>query len=320
MSLPFELPILSPSAAVAAAILVASSYVGSLYLFKSSRLVFARPRTDGLRDAHERQRVPGEQWRNDPTVIRARLSAVSLSTASCCGLVFVLVLRACPGHNLWIAFQATLELLGFVPDEQLLLPHLLTPLLFAGPLYVSFLDQTLLFQRAWSWRLSVVQRIATWEGIRNFVVGPITEEINFRSCVIAALLLGGFKPAGLVFTAPLSFGVAHVHHAWDLYHRFGRTKQALRRAIVTCLVQLAYTSLFGAFCTFLLLRTGSILPAMTSHIFCNLYGLPDPVGASHEHPHRKRLIWFMHVFGIVAFGFTLWPWSQFRTSDYYWES
>ncbi|KZV99988.1 hypothetical protein EXIGLDRAFT_604880 [Exidia glandulosa HHB12029] len=319
MSLPFELPVLSSGVALVASLAVAGSYVGSLYLFKSSRLVFARPKTDGLRDAHERQRVPGEQWRNDPRVIKARLTAVSLSTALCCALVFALVWHAVPEHDAGLALETTLEFLGFAPDEQLFTPHLLTPLLFAGPLYVSYLDGSLPFQHLWSWQRSVKPIISTWEGVRNYIVGPITEEINFRSCVIAVLLLGGFHPGRLVFTAPLAFGIAHVHHAWDLYNRFGQTRQALQRAVITCLVQLTYTTLFGAFCTFLFLRTGSVLPTFTSHIFCNLYGLPNPVAASQEHSHRRPMIWFMHFFGVVAFSFMLWPWSHYRDTRYYWE-
>lgn len=69
-----------------------------------------------------------------------------------------------------LALETTFELLGFASYELLALPHLLTPLLFAGPLYVSYLDLALPFQRAWSWQRSVMPVVATWEGIRNYIV------------------------------------------------------------------------------------------------------------------------------------------------------
>lgn len=97
----------------------------------------------------------------------------------------------------------------------------MTPLLFAGPLYVSFLEQTLPFQAHWTG----LEPVRDWQGIRNYLAvrvglhtrsprasepfqqGPITEELNFRSCVTAVLLLGGWSGGRLVFLAPLSFGV-----------------------------------------------------------------------------------------------------------------
>ncbi|EJD48336.1 hypothetical protein AURDEDRAFT_61361 [Auricularia subglabra TFB-10046 SS5] len=290
MSLPFELPVLSLGGSLAYSLVIGSSYVASLYLFNSSRLVFARavrPDPTRAKDAHERQRVPGERWRNDPSVIRARLTAVSLSTLSCCALVYWLVWRSCHERHRDLALRTTIELLGFPPEREIVRAHLLTPLLYAGPLYVSYLERTLPFQARWSWRSCVRPIYATWEGARNIIMGPITEELTFRSCVVAVLLLGKWKPGRIIFAAPLSFGVAHAHHAWDLYNRFGRTRAALKRAVLTCVIQLAYTTIFGAFCTFLLLRTGSVLPAIGSHMFCNLYGLPAPSAAAEEHPHRR---------------------------------
>lgn len=90
----------------------------------------------------------------------------------------------------------------------------------------------------------------------------------------------------------MNLPTAHLHHAWDTYNRYGRTPSALRIAMVqTCqfsrdhpirsathkctVFQLAYTSLFGFHCAYLLLRTGSLIPPTISHIFCNVMGLPQ---------------------------------------------
>ncbi|KAG5336705.1 hypothetical protein C0989_012059 [Termitomyces sp. Mn162] len=38
---------------------------------------------------------------------------------------------------------------------------------------------------------------------------------------------------------------------------------------------LAYTTLFGFHCSYMFLRTGSVYPSITAHIFCNIMGLPE---------------------------------------------
>jgi prenyl protein peptidase len=57
----------------------------------------------------------------------------------------------------------------------------------------------------------------------------------FRACVLAVYHLA--RPAqasktALIFLTPLSFGAAHLHHAWDVYNRFGRTTTAMKRAVL----------------------------------------------------------------------------------------
>ena len=52
--------------------------------------------------------------------------------------------------------------------------------------------------------------------------------------------------------------------------------------------QLAYTSLFGFHCAFLFLRTGSLLPPIFSHIFCNVMGFPQYGLHMRMFPRRRR--------------------------------
>lgn len=87
--------------------------------------------------------------------------------------------------------------------------------------------------------------------------GPVTEEIVFRACILAIYHLAGASRPKMIFLSPLWFGVgklctlsfakdpsrkafltsylftAHLHHAWDVYNRFGRTTSALKRAVFT---------------------------------------------------------------------------------------
>lgn len=58
-------------------------------------------------------------------------------------------------------------------DLESLFPHLVTPVLFLGPLYASYLGGYLPFQKYWSFRNSIVSRFFSWQGARNYVfVGP----------------------------------------------------------------------------------------------------------------------------------------------------
>jgi hypothetical protein len=70
--------VLSPTQSIYLAVLFPSLYVGSIYLRKQSRLNFA---SDPKRDHRgARIRTAGERWRDDDSVIKARLRAVCLST------------------------------------------------------------------------------------------------------------------------------------------------------------------------------------------------------------------------------------------------
>ena len=79
---------------------------------------------------------------------------------------------------------------------------------------------------------------------------PITEEIVFRSCVLGVMRLARCSWSSMIFLSPLWFGAgknfacvvlylcihlrtAHLHHGWDLYNRFGKSRAALKRALLS---------------------------------------------------------------------------------------
>lgn len=76
----------------------------------------------------------------------------------------------------------------------------------------------------------------------------------------------------IVFGTPVIFGLAHVHHFYEF--RLTNPHTPLSFALVRSLFQFAYTTLFGAYATFLYLRTGSLLAVILAHTFCNWRGLP----------------------------------------------
>jgi len=88
-----------------------------------------------------------------------------------------------------------------------MLPYLVTPVLYLGPLYATFLDSKLPFQSRWSWDRNMVPVFKTWVGIRNYFFGPITEELVFRACVLAVYHLAGSSRNKMIFLSPLLFGL-----------------------------------------------------------------------------------------------------------------
>ena len=162
--------------------------------------------------------------------------------------------------------RETLKLLGLPTSSSppQVVSYLLVPVLFTGPLFATLLD-------AVSSPGSLLSQLQEWIGefrdvglveVRNYVVvgpargpradpqGPVTEELVFRSCVIASCVLCGASTRWMVFGTPLWFGIgapvaprtdsglrwttliaAHAHHALEAFRTHGGTLSAAIRAI-----------------------------------------------------------------------------------------
>lgn len=213
----------------------------------------------------------------------------------------------------WIPLQPSVWswLTGhFIPAVTL--PLALTGILFAGPLYVEWLDDCLPLPTWLSRRKTKqqqqptpMQKIRKWlnqwsnlYGLRNFLIGPLTEEIIWRSCILSIHHYTATSTfSWLIFGTPLWFGVAHLHHAWETYRtRKAATppnaaNNALTVAILQSSFQFAYTTLFGWYANWLFLRTGSLVAPLLSHIFCNVMGFPNPAHAVKYFPDKKKCEW-----------------------------
>lgn len=314
MPLVFPIPPLSTGGANVVAFFFASSYVLSLYLSKRSR-IWDSPKANGP-NANASQ----NKTRDDPSVIKARMLAASTSTILSCIVVFLLVWHIVDDldNNASLAFDSTMARLGLTLfEDHSLLPYLVTPILYLGPLYVRFLGSKLPFQSMWSWDQDVLPAFNTWVGVRNYFFGPITEELVFRACVLAVYHLAGSSRKKMIFLSPLLFGLAHLHHAWEMYTNGGKTVAAAKRALLITLIQLAYTTLFGFHCAFLFLRTGSIYPPLFSHMFCNFMGLPQIGYELQLFPHRRAGIVFVYLLGIVGYIFAMGNWTLDGDSLYW---
>ncbi|KAJ1836263.1 CAAX prenyl protease [Coemansia sp. RSA 2711] len=233
--------------------------------------------------------------RDHPHIIKQRMRGVTLSTA---------LSLVATGTVLWrwqddkadaksrIAAQLGLDVHMALPS--LIVSLVLMGVLFLGPLVVGHLEGGI----AWD----DVRRVPatlwnqpTW--MRNYVVGPVAEELVFRAAVVPLWAAAGLSTALCVFASPVIFGVAHVHRAGSLY---ARGEGSLAAVALGTLVQLAYTTVFGWIAAGLFVRTRSIAGPIAAHVFCNVQGLPD-VSKAAQHPGHKYFIWLAFGAGLAGF-------------------
>ncbi|KAF4864820.1 putative CAAX prenyl protease 2 [Colletotrichum siamense] len=281
-------PSLHPFAVSAMLVLYTIIYVLPLYISSSSR-----PSPTLSRD--------------DPRVIRTRVTSVLFSTAICCTITYI-VLAQLPDGVLPIS---PLHAMGYWPVglAESGSALLLTSILFAGPLY-----EALLIDGLWEdWKtLEPLTHVWTrWTTWRNIVMGPLTEEMLFRSASVPLLLCARMSLTQTIFLSPLIFGLAHVHHFYEF--RITHPRVPLIAAVARSVLQFAYTSLFGGYATFLFLRSGSLLAIVLVHAFCNSMGLPrfwgsvEPHWHLHGHyTHADARKWTVFYYVLLFTGAGLW--------------
>lgn len=154
----------------------------------------------------------------------------------------------------------------------------------------------------------------------------MTEELLFRSAAVPLLVGAGVSLGRIVFLTPIIFGVAHVHHFYEF--RVTHPNVPVIAAVARSLLQLTYTTLFGAYATFIYLRTGSLLAIILVHAFCNSMGLPRFWGHVQPYwtvyPDQKPWKWtslyyILLVLGAMAWWRHLWTLSESGNALASWE-
>ncbi|KAF8539766.1 hypothetical protein BDD12DRAFT_917278 [Trichophaea hybrida] len=237
--------------------------------------------------------------RNSSFVIRARVRAATIVTMLCVlgtsGMLFFWTRK-----NWW----NTLSFMGFAyitPQSALDIIRvlLLTSVLFAGPFLERLLSGVIAGEGG------IVSGGVNWVDWRNYVIAPLTEEIVFRACMVPLQVVAGVSPTAIIFLTPLVFGIAHFHHAYEFLLNY---PGCLGRAAVGSAVQFTYTTIFGWYAVFILLRTGSIWPVVAVHTFCNWMGAP---GLSIAGPRwLSFMYWILLLGGVWGFYKLLWPLTE----------
>lgn len=88
---------------------------------------------------------------------------------------------------------------------------LLTSLLYLGTFFTDLQAHALPGQVHYYDETGPRPRLLVW---RNYVVGPCTEELVFRSCIVATMkaFCPNMSRTTILLLAPLFFGAAHLHH------------------------------------------------------------------------------------------------------------
>ncbi|XP_031713252.1 CAAX prenyl protease 2-like [Anarrhichthys ocellatus] len=264
---------------VLSCLLLACLYVGSLYVWRSS--------------------LP----RDHPGLIKRRCASVLLVSALSPAVVKAWMHWADVkvDASVWQLMGVRLE--GLVPAAVLPLlltvvcPRVSTQIVFyLGPLVHSVIDNPDGFTlqsalNVQSWMLCVGD--AVW--LRNQVVAPVTEELVFRGAMLP-MLVPCTGPTAAIFMAPLFFGVAHFHH---IVEQRRLHKDSMSVILLVSGSQFLYTTVFGAFTSFIFMRTGHVVGPVLCHSFCNSQGLPD-ISSALQHPQRSALL-FSYLMGLLLF-------------------
>ncbi|KAJ2490388.1 CAAX prenyl protease [Coemansia sp. RSA 2050] len=227
--------------------------------------------------------------RDHPLVIGRRIRGAVLATLLSLA-VTALILRHASSGSGWLQPMG-LDPRTFLASSGVSL--LLTAALYLGPLTMDHLDGAFGWHRL---RISLGQSLRDPVCWRNYFVGPITEELVFRSAVVPLwITMAAVDPLVCVLVSPLAFAVAHIHHA--VASLWGG--EEMRRVLVRMALQLAYTTVFGCYAVGLFLRTRSVAGPIVAHAFCNIQGLPS-LGRIGDYPRYKYLLWLVHVVGLLA--------------------
>ncbi|KAJ2899048.1 CaaX protease [Zalerion maritima] len=322
-------PPITTQSAFGMLILYTTLYVLPLYISPSSR-----PSRTLTRDA--------------PVVIRARIRSVTVSCVVCTGItLYFLLYHSSPTGGLEtpstteegrgnVSLQDALHALGLWPLGlwETLNSVSLTAILFVGPLFRYFVCGDGIYE--WLSLEPVKDVLNEITVFRNIVAGPLTEELLFRSSALPYLLLSPFcsspsPPSSspltsplFFFSSPLIFGLAHLNHFYE--RRLTHPQVPLPTACLITVFQLTYTTLFGAFATFVAMRTGSLAAAVAVHAFCNCMGFPmvggvveGPLmgggGGGEGRPLGPNWLWTtiyhaLLVVGGTAFWKGLWLWTE----------
>lgn len=232
------------------ALAIAGSYLFSIY--------FLQP--DAIRKAD----------RNSPTVIKYRFKRVTI--------LCLLLLVAIPTYLSWgttYTFGSVFTSFGLIPslhDVVLVIYCLMCVcILYSGPIADYCYDELARYGIG-ALIDDFITNFTTYTGVRDHIFAPFTEELIYRALVIQTLKHGPSPPSRNViqYGTPLYFGVAHVHHAWELKKRGIETPVV----VFNVFFQTTYTTLFGMLATYLYEKYGTLWCPVVVHAACNLMSFP----------------------------------------------
>lgn len=238
--------------------------------------------------------------RDDPRVIRRRIGRISLVTlANMLVVPWLIVQLGYDGPKMSVK-RYILDL-GIVPgyyrdghwDISNYLWDItkaigLMALLYVGPLADGLLYYATLPNKHLYTDLRA-ELFNVW-GLRNYLFAPVSEEIIYTSMLINNYLIlypqGQCTLSTIVWKVPLFFGVAHLHHAYEM-HQQGLT--GVVQVICNAAIQMTYTTLFGSLTNYAFVKSGGNLwVCILLHVMCNFMGFPEASKVVMHHTVVKK--------------------------------
>lgn len=196
-----------------------------------------------------------------PSTIFRRLISITISTAI--SIFIVYLYSRYHSNKSWMQLILSFRLRK-LKIKDVLWPLIITATIFLGPIVDEILN------RRWFIALPTLNRPNVYTFLRNWLLGPLLEEIVFR-CINCTLLSNDFPTHYNVIISGLLFGAAHFHPQ-IMQHVFLDME---RQLLVDSIVQFIFTSAFGMYVATIFMKTKSLWPAAAVHIFCNVMGLPS---------------------------------------------
>ena len=135
----------------------------------------------------------------------------------------------------------------------------------------------------------------TWNqrlrALRDYVVGPICEEIVFRGAIHDIYAEDGIENK-FVRENFLYFAPAHFHHG--LMSHFTEDTP-FKQAMLSSFRQFIITGLFATYTSFIFTRTQSIYPCIAAHMICNFFGPPQVTSKLSLYMNIACLVLFITV-------------------------
>ncbi|OAF66581.1 hypothetical protein A3Q56_05676 [Intoshia linei] len=198
----------------------------------------------------------GLKFENDPVIIKLRLKWVTLLTP--CILFIATILYPCR--------KDTYDVFGLLNFNPYFIKSMFHTL-FAGELCYMVLNYKESFEEFKNAVNLCKQRPEIY--IKNLIIGPLIEEVIYRGCVFCTLLCD-YSEMKAIFISSLLFGLSHLNEFIRLAI-FQNFKDNLE---IFYLFKVVYTTLFGFYACKIVVKTGTILPAISAHFICNYFGFP----------------------------------------------
>ena len=265
-----------------------------------------------------------QKQRNEPRIIRQRMKYILY--ICCINIVIVplilsqitdgrlsytenfLQMGIIPGYH----FDGTWDLARWTYDN--LRSVTLICVLYMGPITDTVLCYVIYMGYKDIWYDFLNNFNDIW-GVRNYIFAPITEELVFTGMLLTcqmsmnAPLRTQWDLLKFVVGPSLYFGVAHIHHAWEMVQD---GEQSMAYIIMITMFQALYTTIFGTLSNYIYLVTGGNLwSCILLHGICNLLGFPSgsELASKIKSPVSKKL--WNHVYisllvvGLISFSYLI---------------